>query len=194
MDLENLKNTWQKEEISTPEISLEQQNKINNPLQKIRKNMQMEFWTNLLTFLLALIGFFWIEDLKIRTYAIILTLTAVLVSAFYYVKFYKLYQEISFQNFNTKDSLISLKHQFELNKQYYISYYVAFIPIVPSFYILIFQNMELYKNKPEFLFILVLVLTVVFGIYFLYAMGKWWFNYFYGKHIKNVENILNELN
>ncbi|MFN8364173.1 MAG: hypothetical protein U0T78_02405 [Cloacibacterium normanense] len=42
MNFDKLQEQWQKEEVSTPEISLEHQNKINNPLQKIRKNMKME--------------------------------------------------------------------------------------------------------------------------------------------------------
>lgn len=193
MNFDELQKQWQNEDISAPEISLENQHKINNPLQKIRKNMNMEFWSNLVTFIGIFIFLFMLENVKVKTYSIILTITAMLVSAFYYLKFFTLYKEISFQNFNTKDSLKTLMHQFELNKQYYVSYYIAFVPIIVSAYIILFEYLPAYQNQKNFVFILLFALTVFFGILFLYLMGKWWFNYFYGKHIKKVENILNEL-
>ena len=54
MDLENLKNNWKEEEVFAPEISLEHQHKINNPLQKIRKNMKMEIWLNVFSLILLI--------------------------------------------------------------------------------------------------------------------------------------------
>lgn len=193
MNFDELQKQWQNEDISAPEISLENQHKINNPLEKIRKNMKMEFWYNFISFIAIFIFLFMLENVKVKTYSIILTITAMLVSAFYYLKFFTLYKEISFQNFNTKDSLKTLMHQFELNKQYYVSYYIAFVPIIVSAYIILFEYLPAYQNQKNFVFILLFALTVFFGILFLYLMGKWWFNYFYGNHIKKVENILNEL-
>ena len=193
MNFDELQQQWQNEEVSVPEVSLEYQGKLNNPLDKIRKNMKMEFWSNFITFIALFIFFFTFDNLKLKTYAIILTITALLVSVFYYLKFFSLYKEIYFQNFNTKDSLKTLMHQFELNKQYYVSYYIAFVPIIVCSYIILFEYLPTYQHQKDFAFILFFGFTVFFGILFLYLIGKWWFNYFYGKHIKQIENILNEL-
>ena len=47
MELDHLKNLWNKEEVSeTPEISLEKQKEIHSPLEKIKSGMRMEFWMN----------------------------------------------------------------------------------------------------------------------------------------------------
>ena len=54
MNFDKLQEQWQKEEVSTPEISLEHQHKINNPLQKIRKNMKMEIWLNIFSLILLI--------------------------------------------------------------------------------------------------------------------------------------------
>ena len=116
MNFDELQKKWQNEEVSAPEISLDHQHKINNPIDKIRRNMKMEFWSNMFTFIIIFFLIFTIDNLKLKTYAVILTLTAVLVSAFYYLKFFSLYKEIIFQTYNTKDSLKTLMHQFELNK------------------------------------------------------------------------------
>ncbi|WP_435523567.1 hypothetical protein [Chryseobacterium indoltheticum] len=47
MNIDDLKNAWN-DDVSdeTPEISIEQKNKINLPARKIRKNMRMEFLVN----------------------------------------------------------------------------------------------------------------------------------------------------
>ncbi len=193
MNFDELQQKWQNEEVSAPEISLDHQHKINNPLHKIRKNMKMEFWSNLITFVAIIIFLITLENVKLKTYSIILTITAMLVSGFYYMKFFLLYKEISFQNLSTKDSLKTLMHQFELNKQYYVSYYIAFVPIIVCSYIILFEYLPAYQHQKDFAFILFFSFTVFFGILFLYLMGKWWFNYFYGNHIKKVEGILNEL-
>lgn len=43
MELDQLKNIWDKEEIAeTPEISTEKQKQIHLPLERIRNNMRME--------------------------------------------------------------------------------------------------------------------------------------------------------
>ena len=88
MNFDKLQEQWQKEEVSVPEVSLEHQGKLNNPLDKIRKNMKMEFWSNFITFIALFIFFFTFDNLKLKTYAIILTITALLVSVFYYLKFF----------------------------------------------------------------------------------------------------------
>ena len=193
MNFDELQKKWQNEEVSAPEISLDHQHKINNPLDKIRRNMKMEFWSNMFTFIIIFFLIFTIDNLKLKTYAFILTLTAVLVSAFYYLKFFSLYKEIIFQTYNTKDSLKTLMHQFELNKQYYISYYIAFVPIIVSSYIVLFEYLPSYKNHNDMVFIIMFGLTVLLGITFLYLIGKWWFNYFYGKYIIQIDKILKEL-
>ena len=54
MNFDKLQQQWQKEEVSAPEISLEHQHKINNPLQKIRKNMKMEIWLNIFSLILLI--------------------------------------------------------------------------------------------------------------------------------------------
>ena len=48
MEFDNLKNAWQNETLdSTPEISFEKQKEIHLPLEKIRKNMRIEFYSTI---------------------------------------------------------------------------------------------------------------------------------------------------
>ncbi len=53
MELDNIKDLWHREKVSDlPNISLEQQKAVKTPLEKIRANMKMEFWTTLLAMVL----------------------------------------------------------------------------------------------------------------------------------------------
>lgn len=202
MDLENLKNTWKEEEISAPEISLETQNEIHNPLQKIRKNMRMEFWTTVIMLVpMMFLLYFYIESLKVKVYSFTLVFVMLLVIAFYFKKFFLLYNELSKVALNTKDSLKDLLHQFELNKQYYYSYYLAFAPFLVCEMVLIaeFRNLKTpLHNEPqhiqELAFALLFVVSTICGLFFLYSIGKWWFQQYYGKYIDNIVVLNNQIN
>ena len=70
MDLENFKNNWKEEEVFPPEISLEKQNEIRNPLEKIKKNIKVELWSTLPIFPLTLwILYKMVEDKTIVLFA-----------------------------------------------------------------------------------------------------------------------------
>lgn len=195
MELDQLKNIWDQEEVSqTPEISTEQQKEIHLPLEKIRGNMRMEFWSSLIAIIVILVYLiFGVEDYKLKLYGIIMTMSAIIVTAFYYYKFFLLYREIGDQKFTTYEMLKDLKIQFDLNQQYYTSYYIAFVPIIVASYILIFDNQNAYEKYSNVMFIFILLITVVAGLGSLYLIGKWWFNKYYGKYIKQIEVLIYDL-
>ncbi len=196
MDLENLKNTWKEEEIQDiPEISTEKQKELHNPLEKIRKNMRIEFWNSLAAIIFIVIfAFISIKDVKLKTYTLTLVLAMIGITGFYFSKFFSLYKEINNNTINTKDALKDLIHQFDLNKQYYISYYVSYVPFFICEVILINYLIEPIKhNIPDYISMLVFLLVIVFVLSFTFAFGVFWFRGYYGKHIENVKRILHNL-
>lgn len=203
MELDNIKDLWNEEKpTETPEISTEQQQEIHNPLQKIRKNMRMEFWFTILTMIFIIpILYIGIENLKLKTYTLLLLLVMVGVTAFYFKKFFMLYKELGNVSVNTKDSLKDLMHQFELNKQYYYSYYLSFAPFMVCEMILL--NEFRFVATPlgdepqqirEIAASLLFVVSSIFGLFFLYAVAKWWFQNYYGKYIDNVVMLNSQIN
>ena len=195
MEIDQLKEVWNTEHVSEiPEISTEKQKEMHLPLEKIRKNMRMEFWSSVFAIILILFYFVLnVEDFKLQAYGLILTMSAIIVTAFYYHKFFLLYKEIGEHKFTTKEMLKDLKTQFDLNQQYYTSYYVAFVPIIVASYILIFDNQNAYEKYSTLKFIFALSITVCAGIGGLYFIGKWWFNQYYGKYIDQIENLIQNL-
>lgn len=196
MDLDNLKEMWSNDDAaSTPPISLEKQKEIHLPLEKIRKNMQGEFWSTVVIFV-GVILFFVFKEIyvfKYKLYVITLIISMFLVTVFYYMKFFSLYKNLSDINLNTAESLKDLKFQFELNKQYYLSYYVAFVPFAIAETLLIFETFPGLKDITGVHFVMYFVgacLVMLFGLYFL---GKLWFKMFYGKYISQIEKISDDL-
>lgn len=196
MNIDDLKNIWSDDSPDkTPEINTEQRKKINLPLEKIRANMRMEFWSTAIFLVFTLIAIWFLDQLTFRykLYIEILVASMSVVTFFFYSKFFKLYQEISKPGLDTLDALKDLQHQFNLNKQYYLSFYISFVPFLVGEMIIVIEASPFTQEFTNQKLTLIFISSIVGGLFFLFAMGKFWFNYLYGKHIKNIDNLINEL-
>ena len=196
MELENLKEIWSNEKVSaTPEISLEKQKEIHLPLEKIRKNMRMEFWSTVIIFILIIL-FLIFKDMyffKFKFYVITLVSSMLMVTSFYFFKFFNLYKNLISINVNTAESLRELDFQFKLNEQYYLSFYISFVPFVVAEMLLIFEIVPFLKEIQGYEFVFYFLGTCLLMLFFLYFIGKIWFKIFYGKYISQISQIANNL-
>lgn len=196
MNIDELKNIWHEDDAfeDTPEISIEQRNKINLPLEKIRKNMRMEVWSTVGIFVFAFVVIALSSaPFKFTFYIAILVASMLFVTAFFFSKFFKLYKEISNPVLNTYEGLTELMHQFNLNKQYYFSFYVAFAPFIVCEMIIVMEFIPYRKPLTDLQIALITITTLVVILSLLFVLGKWWFEKFYGRYIKQVENLIMEL-
>jgi len=195
MDLDNLKSLWNKEDVSdTPEISKEKQKEMHHPLERIRRNMRNEFWSTaiLLPIILIIIWFFPIP-FRFKLYIEVLVASMALITGFFFSKFFKLYKEISNPTLGTLDSLKDLFHQFELNKQYYLSFYLSFIPFFVCEMIIVVESIPYTHQYTNEYLTLIFLGSVLFCLFFLYFLGNWWFDFFYGKYIKKIKILVEEM-
>lgn len=196
MDLDNIKNIWSEEKPDkTPEISLEKQKELHFPLEKLRKNMRIEFWSTLILFVfiilfIALVDF---HFFKFKFYIITLVGSMMLITAFYYYKFFLLYKNLSSVDLNLLENLKDLKFQFKLNEQYYLAYYVAFVPFTIAELFLVFEFIPIYKTMTGLPFILSFLVFCLFMLGALYIIGKWWFKKFYGKYFSQILKLIENL-
>ena len=191
MELDQLKNIWDQENISeTPAISTEKQKEIHLPVEKIRKNMRMEFWMNLvgMLILLPLMSVF-TENQFIRwtLYFILL-----FIIGYYTFKFNSLYQKISIQQFDTYHSLMELKYDLKLNLELYKSYYVASVPFFMGIFFVLIEHHNFFNDENLIMhyapFILFFIITsLILGI------GNWWLENYYGKYIKQINKTVKDL-
>lgn len=197
MNIDDLKNTWH-EDISdqTPEISIEQNNNINLPLEKIRRNMRMEFWS---TVGVLLFGFaiVWISvpeaPFKFKFYLTVLLFSMVIVVSFFFSKFFKLYKDISSPVMKTYDSLKDLMYQFDLNKQYYLSFILSFIPFLVCELIIVVEFIPHRIPLSDLHIATTIISMLAVGLFGLFLLGKYWYGFFYGKYVKQIESLLTEL-
>ena len=196
MELNQLKNIWAQENISeTPEISTEKQKEIHLPLERIRKNMRKEFWSTAILFLIIIL-FVSVVDMhffKFKVYVITLVSAQMLVTSFYFFKFFNLYTNLTEVDFKTSDSLRDLSYQFKLNEQYYLSFYISFVPFVVGEMLLVFEFTPHLKNIGGVEFIFTFLGMCIFTFLALYFVGIWWFKRFYGKYISQILQITKDL-
>ncbi|MDQ1161708.1 hypothetical protein QE422_002076 [Chryseobacterium sp. SORGH_AS 447] len=196
MNIDELKNAWNEDNFfdGTPEISLEQKNKINLPLEKIRKNMRMELWSTIAIFVfaftvIAVCG----ADFKFKFYLSILIASMVFVTFFFFSQFFKLYKNMSDPGMKTLAGLKDLLHQFHLNKQYYLSFYLSFVPFLVCELIIVLEFIPRPVPLSDVQVASILIGTLVITMPLLFVIGKWWFRMFYGKYIVQIENLVREL-
>lgn len=197
MNIDDLKNTWN-DDVSeeTPEISIEHSNKINLPLEKIRKNMRMEFWS---TVGILIFGFFivWIPipeaPFKFKFYLTVLLFSMVIVVSFFFSKFFKLYKDISSPMMKTYESLKDLKYQFDLNKQYYLSFMLSFVPFLVCELIIVIEFIPHPTPLSNVKIATTILSMLAVGLFGLFLLGKYWYKIFYGKYVGQIESLLTEL-
>ena len=190
MNFDELQKQWQNEEVSAPEISLDHQHKINNPLAKIRRNMKMEFWLNILSMAVLIpLSKVFSENPYLRW-----TLMTVLffIIGFFTYKFYLFYHKTNQFSSDTLYNLLELKFELKNLKELYQAYYVSSIPFYMGILFLFLEKNNFFTYRdlimhyaPFILFFAIVAISL--------GTGVLWFENYYGKHIKKIENILKEL-
>ena len=188
MDLENLKQVWDKEKIeSVPEISLEKQKEIHTPLEMIRKNMRAEFWISVVSFSLWAMMLPFMGKNTEQTYLlVILVFIALTITGYYYLKFYIFYKKLNTKNLNTYHNILDLRYELVLNSELYKSFYIVFIPIGLCLYTI------LYLHDKETNLTIFAIKSLIFGVVFYFG-GKYWLYEKYGKYIQQISKIVAEI-
>ncbi|KPH14905.1 hypothetical protein [Chryseobacterium sp. ERMR1:04] len=196
MNIDELKNAWNEDDHfeETPTITLEQKNKMNHPLKKMQQNMVRHFWSFVISFIGIFIGLaFYVESKVVMVYSLTLVISALLVTIFYVMKFMKLYRKIKFESFDTYNSLLELDYQLKVFKETYVSFYISYIPFILCELILLisFSEKDVIKTDAEIIrqFINTIAVTVIAGVIGI-RLG---FQMYYGRYIKQIENLLKEL-
>ncbi|ATA89914.1 hypothetical protein CAPN002_16050 [Capnocytophaga stomatis] len=187
--MDNFKELWNKDQITeTPEISLEKQQQIRLPLEKIRANMKREYKFTIFSFpLLFLLLFFFDGFYQISIFLMLMGL-AVLITVYYFSKFRVFYKKINTQGLDTYHNLLNLRYELVLNSELYKSYYLCFVPLAFSAYVLFFSvEQNLYEIGKIFL-------SMIFGVVFVYFYGKIWLKEMYGKYILEISELVNQMN
>ncbi len=200
MNLDELKSAWDKEntsDVSIPE-TVRQLKNAQHPLDKLKRNMKNEWFLQLI----SIIALAFIPQLQNIHYSLwpfyyLAYSFLLIISAYYLNRFRSFYKQITHYSTDTKDSLTAIYHEFKLNIERYHSFGFLLLPFGLA-WIAIFicskllnqgRNLESISNNTKiFLLVAVIVMitVVVFGI-----LG--WTKYYYGKYLKQLKAVLDEL-
>lgn len=190
MDLDNVKELWNNEQPGNlPVISLEKQKELHSPLEKIRRNMRMEFWINIVSLIILIPLFDAFSENRFLKGTLLFVFLFILT--YYTLKFYKSYKKLNL-SFDTYHQLLELKYELRLNVELYQSYYVSSVPFFMGMLFLILEKKEFFRY-PDFLMSYMPFLFFFVLIVLLLGFGNWWLNHYYVKYIRQFNAILDEL-
>lgn len=199
MNFDQLKEQWNNEDsnVTIPK-SIEQLKESKHPIERIQKKMKKEFPTQVLAVIFIASFPFLLNFLPYLYTAYYISYTIlVVISSYYLFRFYQFYKETEFYTGNTKNSLWKIYHELRLNMERYQSFGFLLLP-----HFLITLGMQMYsilakKGKSlndfigthqEYIILSTLVVTLIYT-----ASVILWTKYVYGRHAKQLENILNEM-
>lgn len=199
MNFDQLKEQWNNEDgnVNIPD-NIEQLKESKHPIEKIQKSMKKEFPMQVIA--VILIGFFPFQlgfpTSQYIIYYISYTMMVV-ISTYYLYGFYKFYKQTELYTGNTKNSLWKIYHELRLNMERYQSFGFLLLP-----HFLVTIGLAIYnvlEKKGKSLSELTntsqaaLILAVLIGTLSVVVSVILWTKYFYGRHAKQLENILNEM-
>ncbi|MPT35522.1 MAG: hypothetical protein E2604_10645 [Flavobacterium sp.] len=200
MNFEKLKSEWKRGEINDQDIpiSVKTLKKSMHPLEQLKRNMKQEFYFQIMG-IIVLVFFPCIFKLheSLQSVYFMAYSMLVVVSTYYLYSFYKFYKTVHQYEMDTKNSLMYLYYDLRLYMEKYKSFCFLMIPYGLICLALPVVNNHLAKGKSLDLFAnekilgLSVCLMIFTGIVMLLITT--WVNFFYGKYIKQIKIISDEL-
>ncbi|AYN01990.1 hypothetical protein EAG08_18345 [Chryseobacterium sp. 3008163] len=93
----------------------------------------------------------------------------------------------------TYESLKDLKYQFDLNKQYYLSFMLSFVPFLVCELIIVIEFIPHPTPLSNVQIATTILSMLAVGLFGLFLLVKYWYRVFYGKYVSQIESLLTEL-
>jgi len=199
MNFDELQSAWHSDkgnDIVVPD-SITKLRSVATPVQRIRKNMRMEFVVMLC--LIIGIPFFRVafktQLAPIPFYAMYIAL--IILTFFYYIKFYLFYKRLDAAALTSKDSLYEVYYDIKLNIEMYRSFNYSVIPLLLLYQVMVFMSLPPVKaaefaNRQAY-FIIIFSITFLLVVILAVALVEIWIRFFYGNYLTQVRKVLDEL-
>lgn len=194
MKFDELKDIWNQELKENEDFKTHFLEKIghNNPITKIKNMMKWEFIATWI-FIIVLIAIPIISPIKNKTIHIFIYVAlnlTVITTSFYHILFYKIYIVGIKQASNSFMHLVEFIAEYKVALNLYRSYnYTLVVFLVPA--------VLLYRYKFHFDYIETITTPMLWMIIFFTSIAivlvivfcEIWINYYYGKHLKELQKI-----
>lgn len=198
-NMNNIEKMWQEQATNQTAIEPEYLNprETHSIVDAVRKNMRMEFYLFLFTPLLYMIPILMKNRSGLSNAILVVTFVVFFLVAIYYLsRFYQFYKSSGNMLFNTKENLTWFYYELRFNMELYRSfvYHGLSIGFFAGF---IWGIIEPHISQHTVIDKLDLLLYGIFTVVMLVitvGFTQFWLNLFYGKHLKQVKQKLDELN
>lgn len=208
MNFEDLKNKWDKQEIEPMNIAADVwQKRTNTAIDKVRKNMRMDFWAGIVMFTLVLSAII-ITPMFIELQTIFLTvlwlffIVMTAISSFFIVKFVRFYRSSYNLVYDSYHNLMWFYYEL----RYFVDFYQAFAFVSLNLGIgagltigFIAGTMKRYAGQETavsqgaeaigIVGLIALIVFVIIGWFFLRFMVE----AMYGRYLKQIKKNLDDL-
>lgn len=200
MNFDKLKNEWDKDENNDLQIPISIKNlkSSSHPIDKLKKNMKWESYLHALGILIfaAYPYALKFKPQLIPVYYVCYSMFFV-ISAYYVYGFHKFYNSLNHYETDTKNSLLKIYYELQVNIEKYKSFGFLFLPLGLIIVGLHVYNKLLIKGKSlDFLtdkniFAITFASVIIIGL-IMFTINAW-VNFFYGRYVKQIKSILDDL-
>ncbi|WP_114792205.1 hypothetical protein U0035_10195 [Niabella yanshanensis] len=199
MNFDNLRSEWDAEKADDVQIpdAIEKLQRAKHPLVQLKATMKKELQMQVIS--LALFIFFpFILQMGPSLYLIYYLgfMVITIVSAYYLLAFSRFYKGVDAFDLASKDQLLKIYFDLQLNMERYRSWAFLLIPFL-MFTIGLFSYSHLQRaGKWETLTGLPVILLFIIGfasMVFMIAATNWWLKYYYGKYVNQLKEVIDSL-
>lgn len=204
MNFDELKQQWADEpvqDIHLP-LRLDTMQKAQSPIDKVRKNMRNEFFMQILS--IAIVGtvpFLGLLSPQVTMLFLVFYTLMLAFTGFYFTKFFMFYRRSYHMEYNSRDNLLWFYYELKLNLELYKALTYILVVLGLSFGFLIgylagnssnfaIPALDAIAQKTGSVW---LILNAVVTIFLAFALAEFASSYMYGKHLKHIKKILDEL-
>ncbi len=194
MKFDELKEIWNQESKENEDFKAQFLDKIGNrnPLDKLKNIMKWEFIATWI-FIIVLIVIPILSPIKnkvIQLYIYVALNLTVVTTSFYHILFYKIYKEGLNKASNSFMHLVEFIAEYKVALNLYRSYnYTLVIILVPGVLLYRFKNHFDYIDTVTTPLLWMIIFFASVAIVLVVVFCEIWINYFYGKHLKELQNI-----
>jgi hypothetical protein len=203
MNFDDIQSAWNNDNDNSKVVipsRVDQLKSLQMPVEKLRKNMQLEFYVQFGSLLLCafLPEIFYLSPVMIAPfYAVYLVVMA--ISVHYFYKFYVFYNSLRTNTLSSKDNLYALYYEAKLNIEMYKAYTYTLFPFA-----LIIGVMYLVSRKGNKVSLLLeqamvhkgiaigMAILFVVMILMIMMLTASWIRNSYGKYLKQIETVLEQ--
>lgn len=200
MNFDELQSAWHSDkgnDIVVPD-SVTKLKSVATPVQRIRTNMRREFVVMLFLIIgVPFLPFLYSAQTVAPAPFYSMYAALIILTAFYYIKFYLFYKRLDTVALKSKDSLYAVYYDIKLNIEMYRSFNYSVIPVLLLYQVMVITTLP--PVQAASITSRLQYFIVLFSVTFLFLIGvaiifvELWIKYFYGKYLKQVQQVLEEL-